>query len=359
MCFSNDTERSLKKTRSISKGFIILSMFVFAASFACAADNDKMPVMPQQAQGGMPSEGAPAGGMPPGRMPAGAMPGSMEQQNIEVPENVQLDRDIVYATMDGHELKLDIAYPKDNKGNLRAVVYFHGGGWEAGDKEADRAITFAKNGLVGIAIQYRLSGVAQFPAAVNDCKTAVRWTRVNAKKYGINPDKIGVMGESAGGHLAALVGMSNGDSYLEGNGPYKEYSSNVQAVVDCFGPTDLTLLKDSPSPMKPDSKIGQIASWLGKSMEEAPEIAKKANPITYIDPKDPPVLILHGEEDNLVPMQQSEIFYDAMVKAGVKTKFVRVKNAGHGFRDSKDAPISPSADEVIAIQMNWFKEMLK
>jgi acetyl esterase/lipase len=124
--------------------------------------------------------------------PAGVGPGQMPSTHLmEVPENIQLDRDIVYATMDGHELKLDIAYPNDNKTKIPAIVYIHGGGWVLGDKDPNQAITYAKNGFVGIAIQYRLSGVAKFPAAVYDCKAAIRWVRANAKKYGINPDKIG------------------------------------------------------------------------------------------------------------------------------------------------------------------------
>jgi acetyl esterase/lipase len=188
----------------------------------------------------------------------------------------------------------------------------------------------------------------------------VRWVRANAKKYGINPDKIGVIGESAGGHLAAIMGTSGGDPYLEGNGPCSEYSSRVQAVVDNFGPIDLLTLKDTPSPMDPNPAMGPIAGWLGKPALEVPELAKKANPVTYIDPGDPPVLLVHGEKDSLVPVTQSELFYNALTGAGVKAKLVRVKNAGHGFEaEPKGSTISPGADEITTIQMNWFKEVLK
>jgi acetyl esterase/lipase len=212
--------------RTIFKGIIVSVLFVMVSLTARAADQP------------------PAGGGP-GQMPAALM--------MEVPKDIQLDRDIVYATMDGHELKLDIAYPKNIKAKIPAIVYIHGGGWVLGDKSPNEAITYAKNGFVGIAIQYRLSGVAKFPAAVQDCKAAIRWVRANAKRYGIDPDKIGVIGESAGGHLVALLGTSGGDPYLEGNGPYSEYSSKVQAVVDNFGPIDLAAQKDTPSPMDPVS----------------------------------------------------------------------------------------------------------
>lgn len=278
-------------SRKVLKGIIVLIFFVGLSFAVWAADN-------------------PGENVVPGQMPA--------VQMMDVPEDIHLDRDIVYATMDGHELKLDIAYPKANKGKMPAIIYIHGGGWVLGDKDPNEAVTFAKNGFVGISIQYRLSTVAKFPAAVQDCKAAVRWVRANAGKYGIDPDKIGVMGESAGGHLVALMGTSGGGPYLEGSGPYPEYSSKVQAVVDNFGPIDLMTLKDTPSPMDPDPTIGPIAGFLGKPAQQVPELVKKANPITYLDQDDPPVLMIHGENDSLVPFAQSELFYDALTKAGVK-----------------------------------------
>jgi acetyl esterase/lipase len=319
--------------RTISKGIIFSVLFVMAPLTGRAADQ-------------------PPAGVVPGQMPA--------VQMMEVPSSIQLDRDIVFATMDGHELKLDIACPKAGNGKLPAIIYIHGGGWVLGDKSPNEAITYAKNGFVGIAIQYRLSTVARFPAAVHDCKSAIRWVRANAKKYGIDPDKIGVIGESAGGHLVALMGTSGGEPSLEGDGPYKEYSSRVQAVVDNFGPIDLLTLKDTPSPMDPDPTVGPIAGWLGKPAREVPELVKKANPVTYIDPNDPPVLLMHGDKDDLVPIQQSELFYDALTRAGVKARLVRVKNAGHGYQATpQGATVSPGADEIAKMQMAWFKEVFR
>jgi acetyl esterase/lipase len=295
------------------------------------------------------------------KAPQNSGPGQMVPvQLAEVPKDIQLDRDIVFATMGGHELKLDIAYPKAGKGKIPAVIYIHGGGWSMGDKDPNQALIYAKNGFAGIAIQYRLSGVALFPAAVHDCKAAIRWVRANAEKYGIDPDRIGIMGESAGGHLVALLGTSGGDKFLEGDGPYGEYSSRVQAVVDNFGPIDLMNLKETPSPMDPTATSGPITAWLGKPAKDVPELAKKANPITYLDAGDPPVLMMHGDKDSLVPFQQSELFYAALTKAGVKSKLVQVKNAGHGFSpDPQGATISPGADEIVSIQMAWFKEIFK
>jgi acetyl esterase/lipase len=274
----------------------------------------------------------------------------MMPQSLEVPDHLQLDRDLVFATIDGNDLKLDIAYPKEGKKKLPVIVYIHGGGWETGAKPTDQALLFAEKGFVGIAIEYRLSGVAKFPAAVHDCKTAIRWTRAHAADYGIDPDRIGVIGESAGGHLVALIGTSGGDAYLEGDGPYGEFSSDVQAVVDLFGPIDFLSMEDAPG--------GPVAKFFGKTATEAPEIAKKAGPLTYLDGNDPPTLIIHGKEDNMVPPAQSVTLFEALKKAGVRTELVQVENAGHGFAAATPgAVISPSLEEIEALEVKWFKDV--
>jgi acetyl esterase/lipase len=332
---------------SIKSGFkVILVPMIFLAvsSVALAADNKEgtvPPGMPQPAQPGQPIQMAPSG-----------------QQPLEAPQNIQLDRDIVFATINGHELKLDIAYPKDNNGKLPAIVYIHGGGFSGGEKPTNQTVFFAKNGFAGIAIEYRLSGEAKFPAAIHDCKTAVRWTRANAKKYGIDPDKIGVIGESAGGYLSAIMGTSGGDSYLGGDSPYRRYSSNVQAVVDLFGPTDFARMNDVPTGMDHNSADSPESKFLGKLVQEDPELVKKANPITYVDAADPPTLIIHGEKDTAVIIQQSELLYNALTKAGVKARLVRVKNAGHGFAPSPaGASISPGTKEIEDMEVQWFKDV--
>lgn len=312
---------------------LTMCLLVALCSFSWAADGNPVgspPKMPQDMQVG------PAGQMVP--------------KTLVVPENLQLDRDIVFATIDENELKLDIAYPKEKKERLPAIVYIHGGGFEMGDKPTDQTLLFAENGFVGIAIQYRLSDVAKFPAAVHDCKTAIRWTRANAGKYGIDPDRIGVIGESAGGYFVAMMGTSGGDAYLEGDSPYIEFSSNVQAVVDLFGPIDFLSMEDAPG--------GPVAKFLGKPAQEVPELAIKANPITYVDAGDPAILMIHGEEDNLVPVEQSELLYSALAKAGVQAKVVRVKNAGHGFSaSSQGAVVSPSLEEIEVMEVQWFKDI--
>jgi acetyl esterase/lipase len=260
--------------------------------------------------------------------------------------------------MDGQELKLDIAWSKADRGKVPAIINFHGGGWLMGDKNPNTAIIEARHGFVGISIQYRKSNVAKFPAAVHDCKTAVRWARANANKYNIDPDRIGVTGDSAGGHLAAIVGVSNGNDYLEGDGPYQEYSSDVQTAIDQFGPTDFARMNDVPGNMDHNLPSGPESQFLGKPVQEAPELVKRANPVTYVDAADPPILIMHGEKDLDVIIGQSELFYDALTRAGVTTRFIRVKNAGHGFEATpKGAIVIPGPEELDDIRWCWFRQV--
>lgn len=338
-CYNN-IKIKFKTAKTAVKGIMVLLIFLVLYPFAWAADNGRGTAAPDMPQSGQM--------MPPGQQ-AGPT-GQMIPQTLDVPEDIQLDRDIVFVTIDGHELKLDIAYPKDGKKLLPAIVYIHGGGFEGGEKPTDQTVFFAGNGFVGIAIEYRLSGVAKFPAAIHDCKTAIRWTRSNAKKYGIDPEKIGVIGESAGGYLVAMMGTSGENTYLEGDGPYGEYSSNVQAVVDLFGPIDFAVMADAPG--------GPVAKFLGKPASEDLDLAKKANPITYVDAKDAPTLMIHGEKDDLVPVQQSELLYEALTKAGVQARVVSVINAGHGFSPStQGVAISPSQKEIQTMEVQWFKDI--
>ena len=174
-------------------------------------------------------------------------------QPLVIPDHVTLEKDIVYLVAGDYEVALDIAVPKGLTKPVPAVVHIHGGGFWGGSKSARHAVRYAEAGFIGVSINYRLSGVAPFPAGVQDCKAAIRWLRANAEKYQIDADHIGIWGTSAGGHLVAILGTSGGDPYLEGFGgmptntslrKYRgkevtfEFSSEVQAVVDHFGPTD-------------------------------------------------------------------------------------------------------------------------
>ncbi len=265
--------------------------------------------------------------------------------NQTIPDNVEIIRDVEYGKGGDVSLTLDIVRPKPIKDEpMPAIIFVHGGGWQKGSKEAgiQKIIPLAQNGYFCVTINYRLTDKAPFPAQIEDCKCAVRWLRAHAKEYNIDPDHIGAWGPSAGGHLVALLGTSGGVKEFEGNGGWERFSSRVQAVADYFGPTDFlywaeTAKKKGFNLEELEKKLanGAISKLLGGPLSQKTDVAKKASPTTYIDKNDPPVFIAHGENDNLVPLSQSEIFYKALKNKGVECTLHIVKGEGHGFRDAE------------------------
>lgn len=251
-----------------------------------------------------------------------------------IPPGTTEHRNLAYVA-DGHERqKLDLFLPPKADWPLPVVVWVHGGGWAKGDKENSPAMMFLDKGYAVASINYRLSHHAVFPAQIEDCKAAIRWLRGNAKKYNLNPDRIGVWGGSAGGHLASLLGTTAAVKDLEGTGGNLDQSSRVQAVINWFGPTDLMQMPESTR-ARANSLIGKL---LGGPAEEKKELAARANPIRYVTKDAPPFLIIHGDQDKLVPLQQSELLVEALKKAGVEVKLVVVKGGGHGTRPHFDTP---------------------
>ncbi len=242
------------------------------------------------------------------------------------PPNVEVIRDVVFGTGGGRPLHLDIARPKTPGVEPRpVVVYVHGGGWAGGDYHNPRSYPLAAHGYFTANIEYRLSKEACFPAQIEDCKAAIRWLRASAKKYGLDGNHIGVWGASAGGHLVALLGTSGDVKDLQGKGENLGQSSRVQCVVDWFGPTDFSRMGGWQD--KPDSPMAKL---VGGPVRDRRELAGKANPITYVTKDDPPFLIMHGEEDKVVPMNQSELLDEAVRKVGVESTLVRIPGNGHG-----------------------------
>ena len=279
-------------------------------------------------------------------------------------EDMIVHENIVYTVVDNHNLNLDIVIPKYLNSPAPAIVDFPGGAWKVCRKSVDDARFYARYGFVGISVEYRTSDIAIFPAAVHDCKAAIRFLRAHAKDYNINPDKIGVTGISAGAYFAALLGTSGNDDYLEGDEGFSGYSSNVQAVVDHFGPVDFLNGNDTTGlGLKNFNDFSMSespgATYLGGPVEERKEIARLASPLTYIDKNDPPVLIIHGEKDGMVIIKQSELFYQALKNAGVICEMINVKNADHQYRPYMyGVQINPSSEEIIEITMNWFQKIL-
>lgn len=205
--------------------------------------------------------------------------------------------DVVYAKYGDRAMHLDLIRPKNASGDLPAVLLVHGGGWTQGNKTRFHAMAqaLAWRGYVTASVEYRLAGEAKFPAAIHDVNAAIRWLRANSKQYGIDPQRIAAVGGSAGGHLVALAAAAPEVKELQGDGGNPEVSSRLQAAVVMAGPLDLTSGPVAERSRKePDSNVNQ---WLGKTIDQAPELYKLASPVTHLSEKTPPILFQHGELD--------------------------------------------------------------
>ena len=254
----------------------------------------------------------------------------------KIPEGVTVHRDIAYVT-DGHERqKLDLYVPDEGE-NLPLIIWVHGGAWKGGNKEYYVPKAYLTAGYAGASINYRLSQHAIFPAQIEDVKAAVRWLRANAETYRLDPDRFAAWGSSAGGHLVAMLGTT-GDVEAFEVGENLEVSSKIQAVIDYYGPTDFLqmdahrlpdgLVHDAPD--SPESKL------VGGPIQAHKDRVAKANPITYVSKDDPPFLIIHGDQDKLVPYHQSVLLKDALEAVEARVTFYKVEGGGHGwFRDPK------------------------
>lgn len=253
-------------------------------------------------------------------------------------EGIVAERDIPYAATDNPRQMLDLYLPQQRATEkpLPVVVWIHGGAWLAGDKSSGqgRLADYVRSGqYAGVSVGYRLSGEAGWPAQIHDCKAAIRWIRAHAKEHGLDPERIGVWGSSAGGHLVAMLGTSGGVESLEGKlGDHRDQSSRVQCVADYFGPGDLLTMGDQKSSMDHNAADSPESRLIGGAVQENKDAARAASPITYVSKDDPPFLIVHGTADMTVPFAQSELFAAALEKAGVDATMVAVEGAGHGFK---------------------------
>jgi len=261
--------------------------------------------------------------------------------SAESRSNILTTLDISYTGTDNPRQCLDLFLPKAraSESPLPVIVFIHGGAWQGGDKRGGqgRVRPFVVSGrYAGVSVGYRLTGEAQWPAQIHDCNAAIRWIRANAKKHGLDPDRIGVWGSSAGGHLVAMLGTSAGVPAMDGNlGPHTKVSAAVTCVVDFFGPTDFLQMDAHRVPgskMTHDLPDSPESLLIGGAIQSFPDRVANANPITYVTADDPPFLIMHGDDDRLVPIHQSEIFDKALKEAGVDVTFVPIAGAGHGLR---------------------------
>ena len=267
---------------------------------------------------------------------------------IEVTEpHYYLDADVTYAQADawfGHvtrDLRMDIVYPQ-TEGQFPCIVWICGGAWTQMSKCAHMPYLtdLARRGFVVVSVEYRLGHEAPFPGAVIDIKGAIRYLRANAKRYSINPEKFGVMGESAGGYLAAMIALSSNKEFEAGQ--YLDFSSAVQAACPWYAPCDL-------QKMLPHSTFRPMF-FNGDTNDE--QYGKYVNLISYITPSAPPFLILHGSDDTTVPLAQGELFYDALTAQDIDTRLIVLEGEGHAGAQFFQRPLW----DIIA---EFFKDKLK
>lgn len=265
-------------------------------------------------------------------------PPTKKQITVTIAEKsgVETRLDQPYAGNTNLKQMVDVYLPKKRKGDkpLPVVALIHGGGWVNGDRlgYAAQAIQLARTGdYAAVAVGYRLSKEASWPAQVHDCKAAIRWIRAHAKEYKLDADKIAVWGSSAGGHLSSLLGTSGDVKELEGDlGPDTSFSSRVQCVVNLCGPEDFSQALMFDKEGRPIWKDDAVSGLLGGNAPDKPVEAKAASPVTHVSKDDPPFITFHGTKDQRVAFHHAEAIHTALQKAGITSLLVPINGGGHG-----------------------------
>ena len=261
------------------------------------------------------------------------------------------------CVVDGVTLRIDLYRLPEVKGPTPTIIYIHGGAWMNGSKKGGYGLSvmpqLVVRGYSFIAITYRLAPEAKFPAMIEDIKCNIRFLRAHAAEYNLDPTRFGILGNSAGGHLAALAAVTDERAGFDGAGGYAEQSSRVQVAVDMYGPTDLTAPEITEKP-----EFKRMIQQVFGLTDSTSDLLWRASPLFQVTPDDPPTLIVHGEQDTTVPLQQSQRFYDQLKAAGVPTELILVKNAAHGLVP-EGGELSPSIDEVNRRIADFFDRYLR
>ncbi|HTL66853.1 MAG TPA: alpha/beta hydrolase [Lacunisphaera sp.] len=237
--------------------------------------------------------------------------------------------DIPFARVGDHELKLDLLLPDGAPAGL--IVWVHGGSWRAGSRKDCELKGMTALGWAVASVDYRLSTEARFPAQIHDLKAAIRFLRAHAADYGYPAGRFAVAGSSAGGHLAALVGVTNGEGELEGPiGANTAVSSDVQAAVVLYGASDLTTILGQSTPHGLSVRVPALELLLGGQPDKVPDLAKLASPFFHVDAHDPPLLLEHGDQDPQMPVNQALELQWAYERAGRPVEFKVMHGSGHG-----------------------------
>jgi len=260
--------------------------------------------------------------------------------------------DLTYCTVDGIPLPMDLYFPAQ-EARRPVLIYLHGGSFTSGDKRKGSGVidipAMTARGYAVAAVNYRLMPEHSFPAQVIDAKCAVRFLRAHAAEYNLLTEKIGVWGGSAGGHLAAMMGLTNNDAAYEA-GTYLTEVSRVDAVVDMFGPTDLTRPMD------------WFQRWILRRAfgTDTPQDKRliEASPVRYVTLEAPPFLLLYGQQDAAVPSEQGQLLYQELQDAGADAELVIVENGNHNFKPT-GGPIKPTRAEISDLMADFFDRCLR
>jgi acetyl esterase/lipase len=341
----------------ISKSFTLshVRTFTFIPLLIAGAAIAQAPAESPRAEGGMaatPSAATNASANPTRR---GGPGGFGANRPAPLAAGVKAERNIPYVENGHRNQILDLFLPEQPSDKpLPLMIWIHGGAWSGGSHSSPPVLYLVSKGFAVASIQHRFSSDAIWPAQAYDCKAAIRFLRANAAKYNFDADHFGVGGDSSGGHLAAFVGTSGDVKELEGDLGNNNVSSRVQAVVDWFGPTDFTLMAQQSGPrsmLQHDTPNSPESRLVGGPVEEKRDVAKTANPLTYVDKNDPPFLIMHGDNDQLVPLGQSVILAKALIDAGVEVTMKTIPGAGHEGPQFRNAESQRLIEEFLSREL--------
>ncbi|WP_236620864.1 alpha/beta hydrolase [Rhodopirellula sallentina] len=273
----------------------------------------------------------------------GATTLDQEYISTKLPAGVRYVSDITFKEVDGIELKLDLLLPKENQETETPLaVWIHGGAWMRGNKARDLqrfdqlAARILERGVAFVSISYRLSGQANFPAPIVDCNDALAYLYEHRNQYNLDMDRMFVMGTSAGGHLASLLGTTHNANVAEFASKPSQPRGNILGIVDFYGPIDLVKLQEKRADDDVENDQSPEAKMLGVSPRKRPDLAAKASPLTYVSANSPPFLMFHGDRDVRVPMAQSQLLSNALTENGVSNELVVVGGARHGDQKFDD-----------------------
>ncbi len=256
--------------------------------------------------------------------------GKQTKYGVDIPDDYQDDIDAVYKEVEGWQGRMDVYYNGFSKEPTPLVINIHGGGWNHGDKESQRGFSnFFKNGFAVANVEYRLVDIAPAPAAVEDVRCALLYMIRHAEKYNIDTQNIVLMGGSAGGHLALMAGLLNHNSLFDKGCVKVDAPFRIAGIIDKYGITDLT-----PAP-KGIWNYSSVLKWLGTGKNSV-KFAASVSPISYVDADSPPVFIVHGDADPIVPYSQSAMLHQKLQDFGVVSQFITVKGGAHGKFSRED-----------------------